>query len=91
MAGHPSVVADLAVQYRAEVKWPDALKEETAIPAPEQRGFAVFQRLVRPADARTVAVARLGLVLLDTESGRPASVPAAFGDALARAKRQGAD
>lgn len=82
VTGLPTVVADLAVQYRAEAQWPDALEVQTAIPQPEGRGFAVYQRLVRPADERIVAVARLGMVLLDTQTGKPANVPAAFAEAL---------
>lgn len=91
VAGHPSMVADLAVQYRAEAKWPDVLEVDTAIPRPAGRGFCVYHRLHRPADARIVAVARLGLVLLDPDSGKPAVLPAALGDALVRVKRQGAE
>ena len=86
IAGLPTVVADLAVQYRAEAKWPDALEIHTAIPEPQGRGFAVYQRLVRPADERIVAVARLGMVLLDAQTGKPASMPTAFAAALARSR-----
>ncbi len=84
VAGMPTVVADLAVQYRGEARWPDALVVETAIPAPQGRGVAVYQRLLRVADERVAAVARVGLVLLDPHTGKPAPIPAALGDALAR-------
>lgn len=91
VAGRPCVVADLAIRYRAEAWWPDALEVDTAIPHPTGRGFSVYQRLRRPADERTVAVARLTLVLLDPGTGKPVMIPDALGDALARAKLQGAD
>ncbi|MDW5378744.1 thioesterase family protein [Halomonas sp. HP20-15] len=90
VAGHPSVVAELAIQYRSESRWGDALTAETAIPPVEGKALTVYQRLVRPADERTVAVARIGLVLLDPEQGRPVDVPASFNDALAAAQRVGA-
>jgi acyl-CoA thioester hydrolase len=89
--GHPSVVADLAIQYRAEAHWPDALVVDSAIPASQGRGFSVYQRLWRPADERAVALARVGVVLLDPAGGKPVELPPAFVEALAKAKQRGAD
>ncbi|MGC3871731.1 acyl-CoA thioesterase [Halomonas sp. GXIMD04776] len=91
VAGYPSVVADLAVQYRAEAKWPDMLEVETAIPSAEARGFCVYQRLHRPADKRTIAVARLNLVLLDPEAGKPVAVPSALNEALDAVRQRRSD
>lgn len=87
--GHPSVVADLAIQYRAEARWPDTLEVESAIPCSTEKGFSVYQRLWRPADNRTVALARVGVVLLDSGTGKPADLPDAFVDSLAMAKQRG--
>ncbi|WP_048305973.1 thioesterase family protein [Halomonas sp. PR-M31] len=88
VAGYPSVVADLAVQYRAEAKWPDALEVETAIPPAEGHGFCVYQRLQRPADKRTIAVARLNLVLLDPQAGKPVRIPDALNAATDAMKQR---
>lgn len=89
--GHPSVVADLAIQYRAEARWPDALAVDSAIPVASGRGFSVYQRLWRLADERTVALARVGVVLLDPAGGEPVELPPAFAEALAKAKQRGDD
>ncbi len=90
VAGYPSVVAELAIEYRSEARWGDELIAETAILPAEGKALSVYQRLKRPADGRCVAVARLALVLLDPERGRPVAVPASFNDALAAAQRVGA-
>ncbi|SHE55828.1 Acyl-CoA thioesterase FadM [Modicisalibacter ilicicola DSM 19980] len=91
VAGHTSVVADLAVQYRGEAKWPDTLEAETAIPRSQGRGLSVYQRLHRPTDERTIAVARMNLVLLDPATGRPVAVPDAVNEALDASRQQGSD
>lgn len=90
VAGHPSVVAELAIEYLGESRWGDELVVETAILPAEGKALTVYQRLERPADARSVAVARIGLVLLDPEQGRPVDVPSGFNDALAAARPLGA-
>ncbi|WP_136066198.1 acyl-CoA thioesterase [Modicisalibacter radicis] len=91
VAGYPSVVAELAIEYLGGSRWGDELEVETAILPAEGKALAVYQRLQRPADARSVAVARVALVLLDPEQGRPVEVPADFNAALAAAKPMGAD
>lgn len=83
LGGYPCVAADLAVQYQAEARWPDALVAETAIPEPGRRAITVFHRLQRPADARTVATARITLMLVNPESGRSVAVPETLRAALA--------
>ncbi|MBB3142973.1 acyl-CoA thioesterase [Halomonas organivorans] len=75
MGGYPCVAADLAVQYQAESRWPEALVVETAIPAPGRRAIAVYHRIRRVADERTVATARINLMLVDPATGRPVAVP----------------
>jgi acyl-CoA thioesterase FadM len=85
VAGHPSVVADLAVQYRAEARWPEILEVDTAM-QPARRGrLSVHHRLHRPADECTIALARLTLVLLDADTGKPAPLPEAVNEALVAA------
>lgn len=82
MGGYPCVAADLAVQYQAESRWPDALVVDTAIPAPSRKAITVYHRLRRESDGRTVATARLNLMLVDPDAGRPVLVPAALADRL---------
>ncbi|MBB3230321.1 acyl-CoA thioesterase [Halomonas stenophila] len=82
MGGYPSVAADLAVQYQAEARWPDALVVDTAIPAPGRRTITVYHRIRREADAAVVATARLNLMLVDPAAGRPVSIPGAVRDCL---------
>ncbi len=86
MGGYPSVVADLAVQYQSEARWPDALLVETAIPAPRGRALTVYHRVLHAEGGRPVATARLNLVLIDPAAGRPVAVPEAVVAALAGAE-----
>ncbi|MDT8895000.1 thioesterase family protein [Halomonas sp. I1] len=82
MGGYLCVAADLAVQYQAESRWPDALVVDTAIPVPSRKAITVYHRLRRESDVRTVATARLNLMLVDPDAGRPVPVPAALADRL---------
>lgn len=83
LGGYPCVAADLAVQYQAESRWPDALVVETAIPAPARKAIGVYHRILREADGATVATARINLMLVDPATGRPVAVPDVVRDALA--------
>lgn len=75
MGGYPSVAADIAVQYQAEARFPDALVIDTAIPASTGKVVTVFHRIRREADDRVVATARINLMLIDLQAGRPVVVP----------------
>ncbi|XKE46345.1 acyl-CoA thioesterase [Halomonas organivorans] len=77
MGGYPSVVADLAVQYQAEARWPEALVVDTAIPEPGRRAITVYHRVRREADDVVVATARINLMLVDPGTGRPVAIPPA--------------
>ncbi|QJQ94772.1 MULTISPECIES: thioesterase family protein [Halomonadaceae] len=81
--GCPSVVADLAVQYQSEARWPDELIVETAIPAPQGKALMVYHRMRRAQDERLVATARVSLLFIDPERGRPVVVPGSLRAALA--------
>lgn len=85
MGGYPSVVADLAIQYQSEARWPDALVVETAIPAPGSKAITVYHRVRHAEGGRPVATARLNVMLVDPAAGRPVSVPEAVTTAIARA------
>lgn len=75
MGGYPSVAADIAVQYQAEARFPDALVIDTAIPVSAGKVVTVFHRIRREADDRVVATARINLMLIDLQAGRPVVVP----------------
>ncbi len=47
LVGHASVVADLAMQFQAEARWPDALVVETASGRPAVVPEAVSRAIVR--------------------------------------------
>ncbi|WP_249975740.1 acyl-CoA thioesterase [Vreelandella olivaria] len=86
MQGYPSVVADLAVQYQHEARWPDALIIETAVPQPQGKALTVYQRIRNPDTDKVVATARVNQLLLDFTTGRPAEVPEKVKQALAQAR-----
>lgn len=77
IGGYPGVVADLMVQYQSEARWPDRLIIETAIPEPEGKALAVFQRASQAETGRVVATARLTLLLVGPDAGVVA-LPSAF-------------
>ena len=85
LGGYPSVVADLAVQYQGEARWPDTLIIETALAGVQRKALTVFHRVVRESDQRLIATARLNLLLVDIETGRPVSIPASVLALLPRA------
>ncbi|MCA1770129.1 MAG: acyl-CoA thioesterase [Halomonas sp.] len=85
MGGYPSVVADLAVQYQSEARWPDALVVETAIQTSAGRAITVYHRVCHAEGGRPVATARLNVMLIDPVAGRPVAVPQAVAAALAGA------
>lgn len=86
MHGYPSVVADLAVQYQSEARWPDTLVVETAVPSPEGKALTVYQRMVHADSGKPVATARVNQLLIDRAAGRPVAVPASVVHALAQAR-----
>lgn len=86
MYGHPSVVADLAVQYQSEARWPDALIIETAVPEPQGKALTIYQRIRKSDSQQLVATARVNQLLIDLATGRPAEVPEQVKQALAHAR-----
>lgn len=87
IGGYPGVVADLAVQYQSEARWPDELEIETAIPRPRDKGLVVFQRAVQRDSRRPVATARLTMLLVDPRRGGVVPLPDAFLERLASPER----
>lgn len=86
MHGYPSVVADLAVQYQSEARWPDALMIETAVPSPEGKALTIYQRVVHADSGKPVATARVNQLLIDMAAGRPVAIPESVVQALAQAR-----
>lgn len=86
MGGHPSVVADLAVQYQHEARWPNALIIETAVPEPQGKALTIYQRVYQADSQQVVAKARVNQLLIDLATGRPVEVPEAVKLALANAR-----
>ncbi|AMD01263.1 acyl-CoA thioesterase [Halomonas chromatireducens] len=86
MGGYSSVVADLAVQYQSEARWPDALVVETAIPAPTGKAIVVYHRVCHAEGGRPVATARLNVVLVDPAQGRSVAIPDAVYQAITGAE-----
>lgn len=86
MHGYPSVVADLAVQYQHQARWPDALVIETAVPEPQGKALTVYQRISNVKSQKVVATARVNQLLLDMATGRPVDVPEQVKQALAQAR-----
>ncbi|HDZ45483.1 hypothetical protein LCGC14_0194120 [marine sediment metagenome] len=86
MHGHPSVVADLAIQYHSEARWPDALLIETAVPEPQGKALIIYQRIYQADSEQLVATSRVNQLLIDLATGRPAEVPTQVIQALANAR-----
>ncbi|GEN29511.1 thioesterase [Halovibrio variabilis] len=86
MHGYPSVVADLAVQYLNEARWPEALVIETAVPAPQGKALTIYQRIYKSESQQWVATARVNQLLIDLATGRPVDVPERVKQVLAEAR-----
>lgn len=86
MCGYPSLVADLAIQYLSEARWPDALIIETAVPEPQGKALTIYQRILQSDSQKVVATARVNQLLIDQSTGRPVDVPADVKHALSLAR-----
>lgn len=86
MCGYPSLVADLAIQYLSEARWPDALVIETAVPAPQGKALTIYQRIRQSESQKIVATARVNQLLIDLNTGAPVDVPADVKHALSLAR-----
>ncbi|EHJ92400.1 acyl-CoA thioesterase [Vreelandella boliviensis] len=86
MHGYPSVVADIAVQYQSEARWPDALMIATAVPEPQGKALTIYQRIYQTESQQVVATARVNQLLIDLATGRPVEVPEQVKQALSHAR-----
>lgn len=85
IGGVGTVIADLAVEYRAEAFWNDHLTIELAVGDIGRKGAEIWHRIVKPhADGeQEVAVARVGIVFFDFQSRQAVIVPEAFHQVVA--------
>lgn len=72
------VVADAAVQYRAEAFYGDTLKVEMGAQDFGSKGCDLVWRASALADGREIARGKTGIVFYDYETRRVAAVPGAF-------------
>ncbi|MDO5696691.1 MAG: thioesterase family protein [Dermatophilus congolensis] len=78
------IVGDLAVVYKAESFRQDELVFEVGVTDENRYGGDIVYRVTRPADGAVVAVAKTGVVFLDTTTKRPTTPPESFGQQVAR-------
>lgn len=71
------VVAELAVNYRAEAFYADELQVELALGELGSKGAEIFHRVVRN-DGVEIAVAKVGVVFFDYVTRKAAAVPENF-------------
>ncbi|MFK7161768.1 thioesterase family protein [Marinospirillum sp. MEB164] len=71
------VVAELAVNYRAEGFYPQELTLELSLGELSSKGAEVYHRLSN-AQGDLLAIAKVGLVFFDYQTRRPVAVPAGF-------------
>lgn len=85
MHGYPSVVADLAVQYQSEARWPDGLTIATAVLEPQGKALTIYQRIYQADSQQLVATAQINQLLIDLAT-RPVEVPEQVKQALSHAR-----
>jgi acyl-CoA thioesterase FadM len=78
------IMADLAVNYRAEGFLFDAIRVESQVGEISRSGFRIFHRVTR--DGKVLALAETGLACFNYGERKIATLPSAFIDALARAQ-----
>lgn len=80
IGGVGTVIADLAVEYRAEAFWGDCLTVEIAVGEMGRKGAEIWHRIVKPhpEGEQDIAIARIGMVFFDFQSRQAVAVPEAF-------------
>jgi len=78
------IVADAAIQYRAEAFAGDHLEIAVGAHDHNRRGCDLAYRLHRPADDTEIARAKTGIVFFDYRERRIAHAPEAFRERLAQ-------
>jgi acyl-CoA thioester hydrolase len=79
------IMADLAVNYRAEGFLFDAIRIESHVGEISRSGFRIFHRVTR--DGKVLALAETGLACFNYGERKIATLPAVFVETLARVQR----
>ncbi|MBH5329613.1 thioesterase family protein [Eikenella sp. S3360] len=82
--GASLIMADAAVQYRAQAFHGDELLIQVALGEIGRAGFPLFAKLTREADQTEIARVQCGMAFYDYTSQRLARTPAAFREHFAR-------
>jgi len=80
--GHALRIVDLAVRYRAEAFFGDVLRVDIAADEVGSRSCALLYRVTRRDSGTEVALARTGIVFVDTGTGTVVRLPQSFLAAL---------
>ncbi|WP_374349705.1 thioesterase family protein [Chitinimonas sp.] len=72
------IQTDACLIYKGEAFWGDTLRAELMVDDFNKYGFDVFYRLWRLSDGKDILHAKTGLIFINIETRRPASVPPAF-------------
>ena len=78
VAGHPIVVGDIVAQYKSEGFHGETMRVSMVPQDYNRYGFDLVYRMECLDTAREVARGKIGIVFIDLESRKVASVPAAF-------------
>ncbi|ODC02504.1 hypothetical protein BFW38_02035 [Terasakiispira papahanaumokuakeensis] len=80
IGGVGTVIADLAVEYRAEAFWDDCLTIELAVGEVGRKGAEIWHRIVKshPEGEQEIAIARIGMVFFDFQARQAVAVPDVF-------------
>ena len=78
------IMADVAIQYRAETHYGAMLEVEISVGTFERCSFDLFYRLINQATGQEVARAKTHLVFFDYEKRKMRAVPEKFVNSLVR-------
>lgn len=76
------IQCDAVIVYKSQAFWGETLLAEVAAADFNKYGCDLFYRFRQQSSGRDVLHAKTGMVFFDYGSNKPASVPAAFQDAL---------
>jgi YbgC/YbaW family acyl-CoA thioester hydrolase len=72
------IMADLAINYRAEAHFGQLLTIEITLDEFSKKGCDMFYRVLCKESGVVVAIAKTGLVFFDYSAKKPVTVPASF-------------
>jgi len=80
--GSGLILADLAVNYRAQVRYGQTLRVEIAVEGAGSRGVDFYYRVTDADTGDTAALARTGLIFFDYDTDTVVSMPPGFRELL---------